>query len=215
MSIVAELTLSSDGLPLAATIAETDVVRIRFEAILPTRQFTLPFFRLWGENVERAVEVLRSSPAVESITLLETGEETGLCQAEWQDETIESLQNAVNETSATLLAATVNEDEWVLRLRAYENDELAAFQQHCREAGLDPELTSVATSQSRIESPHDELTPAQYEALVLAANNGYFAQPREVTMAELAEEAGISRQAFSGRLRRGQRNLVRHVLVGP
>ena len=55
------------------------------------------------------------------------------------------------------------------------------------------------------------MTDAQQEALVLAYERGYFNTPRDVTMADLGEELGISQQAVASRLRRG----VSAILGGP
>ncbi|MFC6756071.1 helix-turn-helix domain-containing protein [Halomicroarcula sp. GCM10025894] len=52
------------------------------------------------------------------------------------------------------------------------------------------------------------MTAPQREALVLAYKNGYYAEPRETNLAELAAEVGISRQAFARRLNRGYRTLI-------
>ncbi|WP_433629222.1 helix-turn-helix domain-containing protein [Halomicrococcus sp. NG-SE-24] len=57
------------------------------------------------------------------------------------------------------------------------------------------------------------LTPEQREALVLALNRGYFATPSEVTLDELADQLGITRQAVSSRVRLGTEKVLRSVLV--
>ena len=56
------------------------------------------------------------------------------------------------------------------------------------------------------------LTDSQYRALVLAASRGYYEVPKAVTLAELAEEIGVSHQALSEQLRRGTGALVEDVL---
>jgi predicted DNA binding protein len=43
---------------------------------------------------------------------------------------------------------------------------------------------------------------------------GYFEIPRRVTLTDLAEELGITRQATSERIRRGVNAVLRSVLVG-
>ena len=57
------------------------------------------------------------------------------------------------------------------------------------------------------------MTPEQFEALVAAVRNDYFAVPRGIPLAELAEGLGISTQAASKRLRRGHERLVRNALL--
>jgi predicted DNA binding protein len=57
------------------------------------------------------------------------------------------------------------------------------------------------------------LTDEQYEALVEAYQRGYFEVPLGITLAELAEELGVSHQALSERVRRGTGALVDDTLL--
>ena len=56
-------------------------------------------------------------------------------------------------------------------------------------------------------------TDEQREALLAAYERGYFAEPRETSLEELAEVLGISPTAVGGRLKRGMRSLVGMTLV--
>ena len=53
-----------------------------------------------------------------------------------------------------------------------------------------------------------ELTERQRLAIVTAVRRGYYRIPRPVTTAELAEELGISREAFEALLRKAENKLV-------
>lgn len=212
MNIIAEFSLTSDLLPLTDVLEEPDVDQIEFEPILPTERYTLPFFRMWGQNIEDRVGTLRDESAVDSVTLLARLTNSGLFRVRWSDGTIAWLRNAVNQADVALLGATVSENEWTVRMRAHEEEDLSTFQHQCREKDLAPELTRVTTSGDGVRGTQDRVTPAQREALLLAAERGYFDRPRQVTLEELAEQVDISRQAFAGRLRRGQYNLIQNVL---
>lgn len=59
----------------------------------------------------------------------------------------------------------------------------------------------------------DAPTDQQLEALLAAYERGYFVEPRETSLEELAEVLGISPTAVAGRLRRGMRSLVGMTLV--
>ena len=52
------------------------------------------------------------------------------------------------------------------------------------------------------------LTEDQQEALLLALEMGYFEEPREATLTDVAAELGISQPAAGGLLRRGMRRLL-------
>lgn len=56
-------------------------------------------------------------------------------------------------------------------------------------------------------------TEQQREALVAAYERGYFAEPRETSLEELATELGISPTAVAGRLKRGMRSLIRTTVL--
>jgi hypothetical protein len=58
------------------------------------------------------------------------------------------------------------------------------------------------------------LTEVQRRTLRTAADLGYFEVPRGTTMDAIADELGVSTQAVSTRLRRGQQRLVQNVLDG-
>lgn len=210
MHIIAEFSLPMDSLPFSAAVADSPISRIEFEPILPTERLTLPFFRVWSGDDEGGVEPLCEDPAVDSVTLGPTVGDARLCRVEWRDGEIAWLREVVEETGVALLGATVDADGWHLRMRAAEEADLLAFQQRCREAGVAPDLSRVTTADRAAGNGSEAVTPAQREALLLAIDRGYFDRPREVTLEELAADLDISRQAFAGRLRRGQRNLIRN-----
>ncbi|ARS91207.1 helix-turn-helix domain-containing protein [Natrarchaeobaculum aegyptiacum] len=59
----------------------------------------------------------------------------------------------------------------------------------------------------------DPLTEQQRVALVTAYEEGYFGEPRETSLEELAETLEISPSAVNGRLRRGLKALIEAALV--
>jgi hypothetical protein len=56
------------------------------------------------------------------------------------------------------------------------------------------------------------LTEKQQRALMLAVERGYYAQPREATLDELAEELGIGKSAVSHRLKAAEAKVIRNHL---
>ncbi len=57
-----------------------------------------------------------------------------------------------------------------------------------------------------------ELSEVERETLETAASEGYFENPRDATLGELAEEFGVSKPAVSKNLRRGQSKMVERVV---
>lgn len=213
MNLAADLSLSSETLPFSDSLSDSHVSRIRFVPILPLSQGTLPLFRVWSTDIEAAVEKIDEDPAVESLTLLNVSDGAGLVRVEWTSDGLAWLRDGVRRTEVVLLGATATSNRWSLRICAETEEDLSAFQNHCRGSGLDTNLTKVTTLPEATGT--EKVTPAQQEALLLAVDQGYFAEPRKVKLDELGEQAGISRQAFAGRLRRGIRNLVGETLESP
>ena len=107
-----------------------------------------------------------------------------------------------------LIGATGTHQQWTFEIRGDDRSDIAAFQDRCRELGIPITLTELHALTPVETTTEAALTDSQHEALVLACERGYFESPREVTMAELGEELGISQQAVASRLRRG----IKHVL---
>lgn len=58
------------------------------------------------------------------------------------------------------------------------------------------------------------LTAKEWEALELAVAKGYYAEPRQVSLADLAAEFEITKAAVSQRLNRAERKIVTQLLTG-
>ncbi|MDG5776545.1 helix-turn-helix domain-containing protein, partial [Haloarculaceae archaeon H-GB1-1] len=57
------------------------------------------------------------------------------------------------------------------------------------------------------------LSNEQREALILALREGYFDTPSQVSLSELAAELGITQQAMSNRIRRGNKQVLKEILL--
>lgn len=59
------------------------------------------------------------------------------------------------------------------------------------------------------------LSPEQREAITLAVDRGYYATPREATLADLSEALDVPRSTFQYRLRQAERRVVEAVVDSP
>lgn len=75
------------------------------------------------------------------------------------------------------------------------------------EHDIDIELERISEYES-IRGTSDGLTPSQREAILVALEAGYFEEPRDVTLEDVADRLGISEPAASGLLRRGLKRIV-------
>ena len=74
-------------------------------------------------------------------------------------------------------------------------------------------VQQIITSPASADGNQWGLTDKQQDAVLAAYQKGYFDVPREQSLTKLADEFGISRQAFSGRLMRGLQSVLLHTVV--
>lgn len=212
MATIAEFAVEAKDFPLGRIFENAPEVRIELDRIVPTQQDVLPYFWVWDHDMEAIRETIEPYPGTKSVTLVDEFDGGGLFCAEWDAE-IEGVLTALVESNVTLLKATGTRERWVFEVRAEELEQLSEFQRYCRERGIDISLTRLHSLSAMKTNDEYDLTPEQHEALVLAFKRGYYNQPRETTLEELAAELGITRPSLSSRLNRGYRNLVGSTLI--
>lgn len=97
---------------------------------------------------------------------------------------------------------------WAVRIEAPERSTLATYREYCEERAIEFELERVVTPSAGGLLARTPLAPPQREALVAAHELGYFAEPRETSLADVARHLDLSMGATSGRIRRGSRTLI-------
>lgn len=212
MSVVAEFAIQADEFLLGELIAEFPNLSVELERVIPAGGQVMPYIWGYGDDLDEFVEVMRRDPNVREITILDQFEESALYKIVWE-EPAEQLITGIAEADATILEAR-SDDEWAFKIRFEDHAGLTAFNRYCTDHGIAFTLVRVTTlaEAADVLSTYD-LTEPQYEALRLAVERGYFAVPREVTFEELADELGVSVQAFSERVRRGANTVLRTALL--
>ena len=125
------------------------------------------------------------------------------------------LYAAAVENDGVFLTGTAEQRRWTLRLRFPGRDALSSFRAACEHTGLDVTVQDVHEQDAAANAGRHGISPAQREILVLATEAGYFQVPRESSLADLADDLGVSSQAASERLRRGLDSLVDSALLTP
>lgn len=165
-----------------------------------------------AENFAPFEEAATVDPTVDRLRLRADTDAGRLYEVEWADSEVELLE-WIADNDVTILQADANSDDerWHLKLRFPSQDAASAFHQHCDDRGVRFELVRMFNLVAA-KAGQFNMTEKQYEALLTAVDLGYYNIPRDVTLAELAEELGISTGAASERLRRGQINLINNSL---
>ncbi|UPV73820.1 helix-turn-helix domain-containing protein [Halorussus limi] len=215
MTSIADFVLAADGFPLGKAFEDFPDAVFELDRVVPSADTVMPYFWVTDESADMTdvCESLDRLPELRSAVLMEDLGERGLFRAEWEPEFL-GIMTAIAETGVTVVSATGSKNGWTFELRAETSDALAAFKQYCDDHDIHVSLAKLSHLSEFETGNAFGLTPEQREALVLAYEEGYYEEPRETDLDALASELGISRQAFSSRLRRGYRIIVESGLTG-
>jgi hypothetical protein len=215
MSFVAEFTVSSPI--LRETRRAVPEMTFETEDVRQTADDEQKYvFWASGDDFETFERAVDSDPTAAEYSLLASLGDQRLYRVTISESAAGSLTHEVAaEEDVTFLDVTADADESKIRALVPSREALVAYRDACRERQLSFRLVGIY-DESEGDSAGREfgVTPRQREALVTALESGYFEVPRETTLSEMAAELGISDQALSARLRRGQTNLVRQTLTG-
>ena len=211
MSVILEFSIDSQVFQLGEVLSAPPDMRIELERIVPTGDMVMPFVWATGDRHTTFEEQVRAHPAIKSCQSLDSVNESVLYRIEWEEET--DLIQGIAASNAVILEAHGN-GEWAFRLRFPDHDQLSHFHNFVLEHDLPIHIDRTYTLTETTERGHRfNLSQEQREALLLATKGGYFATPREMSLDDLADELGISEQAVSNRIRRGNEKILRQVLL--
>lgn len=211
MATEATFTVPPDEFPLGSIFGSVPGVTVELERIVPCKGVIIPYFWVRGVDIDDVEAAFSIHPGVKAIRLIDSIDDEYLLRVEWDPE-FEGILNTLGETDVPLITAIGTNDQWTFEIRGDQRSDIAAFQQRCRERDIPVTLTALHALTPVEPAIEAALTDSQLEALVLAYELGYFNSPRDVTMAELGEELGISQQAIASRLRRGIRQILGRTL---
>ncbi|WP_436345855.1 helix-turn-helix domain-containing protein [Natronorubrum sp. FCH18a] len=214
MVTVAEFTIEGDDFPLGLIFEELPAVTVELDRLVPTNKAILPYFWVWGDDMERVEGVIADQPEILSVTLVDAVSGGGLFRADW-DEQAEGVLTAIAtfDMALTKGTGTGERGNWVFEFRVEHPEHLSQFQQYCRDHDIDATLNRLFTLADMQTGGEYNLTSEQHEALILAFNEGYYDDPTETDLEELADALGITRPSVSSRLQRGYRNLIGSTLI--
>ncbi|UPV99773.1 helix-turn-helix domain-containing protein [Halorussus gelatinilyticus] len=187
-------------------------VTVELERIIPAQDVVIPYFWVRGTDVDDIEDAFLNHPGVETIQSVDSVEDEYLLRVEWTLE-YEGVLNTLMETQVPLIEAVGTSEQWTFDIRGDDRRDIAAFQERCRELDIPITLTKLHALTPIESETEAALTDTQQEALVLAYERGYFNTPRDVTMAEIGDELGISQQAVASRLRRGISSILGSTLA--
>lgn len=210
MAVEVRLTMSSEAFLFGQVFEELPAVHLELDRVVPLGDMTevIPF--VWvqtDEPPETIVETLEDAAGVSDCELVHSSGNQHLLRLTWRAPDIGFLQG-LRETEGAIIAGYAEDHLWSLTLRFATHDDLSEFSTYCSDAAIRFDVTQV-TGFGGSPVSSCVLSTKQREALELAVREGYFDVPRRVSLDELADDVGLSHQAYSERLRRGIDTLAR------
>jgi len=205
-----------DEAPLKVAFQRTPKMEVEMENLAATEEIPLrAFFWSYGDQFDRFEAGLDEDDGVERWTCLETKPGRRLYRVTHPpDLPMVALYRHAIEHDAIIRSATITSDGYRARMFVPDRDALASWREACGDDGLTIDVSALYGADQTPPERHHGLSEQQREALLVAADQGYFSIPRETSLAGLADQLGVSSQATSERLRRGMENLVDGALVG-
>lgn len=211
MGIIAQVELPAREFALGRTLEKAPHVEFDIEQVVAqSGDHVFPFVWAIGDDLESLDGLLRDDPDVHEFELLAELEDRRLYRMDWVSH-IRLIVRILVEEEATILDAHEKDQRWMFRILFAEHGAIARTREFCERNGIQIDVMAIYRLSEGSQRLFG-LTPEQYEALVAATERGYYDVPRSVEADTLAADLGITPQALSERLRRGQRTLNKNVL---
>ncbi|WP_266080042.1 helix-turn-helix domain-containing protein [Haladaptatus caseinilyticus] len=211
---VATFSLPAQGFALGHTLDAAPEMTVSAERVAAHGTVQV-MSCLWvtGGDFDAFDAALAADPTVERVIETESFDDETYYQVEWGDG-VGDFVDALIDSEGSVLNAKAHDGTWDLRIRFASREQLQMFQAYLSRHDHPFQLRNLFEPRFPRQE-RDQLTAAQRDALAMAVEQGYYRIPRDVTLEELADSLGISRQAASERLRRGIDQLVTSVLLEP
>jgi len=170
------------------------------------------FYRIHSSDFHQFEDGLRNDHTIgEFERVIETRDEKAIYSFEYTDEA-KTVSPIISSANGVILDMKNDGNGWLLTVWMPDRTKLAPLWEYAEQNDVDIELLRVNEYASLGETDAG-LTDSQREALLVALDTGYFEDPRNATLSDVAAELGISQPAASGLLRRGTKRLIVSSLV--
>lgn len=210
---IAEIHISHPDLVLAPTIralSNVEIIRELQPVAIPDSNTLVLFFSVNGEFGDIR-HVLEDDPTVRDPQLIANLPKQEIFRVEITDRA-KVVTPRLAELSIQILEIRSGVDGWILKLQFADMDSLVTLRAFCRREGIEFRVDTLY-QESPTEGSGIELTDLQRETLLIARDQGYFNDPREITLEELSEQIGISPTGVGRRLRRAIARLIDGTLI--
>ena len=212
MSLIAIVQIAHHDLALSPTIRECSGVAIHVMPHAGTDPET-GLFLFFVENTHESFEAaLTRDHTVSEWTLVAESEAGSVYRMRHPSEA-KLVSPKTLELGGLMLKAASNQTGWTVRLQFPDHEALSHLWESCKNENISFDLRRVYRQQEWTNPEPSPLTDAQRDALIVAYEEGYFEEPRDISLEELSDILDLSPTAVGGRIRRGMAELVATMLT--
>ncbi|WP_058992000.1 helix-turn-helix domain-containing protein [Haloarcula sp. CBA1127] len=213
MSITTKIHIEHERLALVPTLQNLEDIAIRVITQGNTDPGSTVFpFLIEYRDRDRLEEMLDADPTVQSYELVDWTDQTGIYYIEHTPET-KLISSVVTDVNGFLVHTETKGTGWLVRLLLPDREALNTIWEYANENDISLDIIEIYGNTDTGGESSYGLTDEQRIALTTAYENGYFGEPRDISLNEVADEIGLSSTAMSGRLRRGMRNLIAATII--
>ncbi|MFC6724703.1 helix-turn-helix domain-containing protein [Halobium palmae] len=208
MSITAKVHITHERLALVPTLRRLGDVEIRVITQGTTNPGATAFPFLFEYPDRAALEAsLDADPTVDSYDLIDWTDQTGVYYIEHTSET-KLISSVVADVGGFLVKTETGGNGWNVRLLLPDRSALNSIWTYAADNDIDLDIVELYGNDDSGTDSSYGLTDEQKVALQTAFERGFYEEPRDSSLSDVADELGLSSTAMSGRLRRGTRNLI-------
>jgi hypothetical protein len=208
MSIIAKVHFSHPDMALATVIDSFPDVAIRVLQEVSTDPVSnTSFFIIETDRTDALERALDADHTVERAERVSRYQDWPVYSVEFSSEAM-LLGSAVTEHGGFALDAQQHDGGWVERWQLPDRESFQSVWQYALDRSFQFDIIKINQIPDSSGSNMFGMTDKQRETIAYAYNNGYFGDPSEITLEEIADDLGISTTAVSGRIRRGIEKMV-------
>lgn len=210
MSFIAEFGITSPIMEESAAVVP--------EMVFRTEELHLgeePKFVFWasGDDFGRFESALVTDHTVDEYTLLTELGDRRLYRVTLTEAGREAMTYpTATEYDIVFLEVTATHEGSQVRARVPSREALKIYREACVERGISFDIDRLYHEEPDDSADQYGLTRPQRDVLVRAHEQGYFNDPRSITLEELADEFDITPSALGRRMRRAQDELIGHTV---
>jgi predicted DNA binding protein len=169
-------------------------------------------YHVESADLSRFEEGLRNDDTISKFErVIDTTDEKAIYSFEYTAEA-KTFSPVISMANGVALDMENDGNAWLITVWMPEREGLASLWDYAQTNDIDIDLLRV-NEYASLASTAAGLTESQREALLVAFEAGYFEDPRDATLDDVADELDISQPAASGLIRRGLNRLIVSSLV--